>query len=130
MNGLPVNSPPWGTLTAIDLQTGERRWQVPLGEFPQLTAKGVPPTGTDNYGGPLVTAGGLIFIAATPDQKFRAFSKHTGQLLWETVLPAPGFASASSFAVNRKQYIVIACGGGKLKAKSGDKYVAFALSDR
>ena len=125
--GLPVNNPPWGTLTAINLSTGLHLWQIPLGEIPALTEKGIPPTGSDNYGGPLVTGSGLIFIAATPDKKFKAFDKRTGKLLWETVLPAPGYASASTYAVNRKQYVVIACGGGKLRSPSGDKYVAFAL---
>lgn len=126
-NGFPVNTPPWGTLTAINLQTGQHLWQVPLGEFPALSKKGVPPTGTDNYGGPLVTASGLIFIAATPDKKFKALDKHTGKLLWETLLPAAGFASPSTYAINGRHYIVIACGGGKLRSNSGDKYVAFAL---
>jgi quinoprotein glucose dehydrogenase len=126
-SGFPVNTPPWGTLTAINLQTGEHLWQVPLGEFPALSKKGIPLTGTDNYGGPLVTASGLIFIAATPDKKFRAIDKNTGRLLWENTLPAAGFASPSTYAVNGKQYIVIACGGGKLRSISGDKYVAFAL---
>lgn len=128
-NGLPVNNPPWGTLTAIDLQTGDHVWQIPLGEFPALTEKGISPTGTDNYGGPLVTASGLLFIGATPDKKFRALDKRTGKLLWETILPAAGFASPSTYAVNGKQYVVIACGGGKLKSKSGDRYVAFALKN-
>ena len=126
-NGFPVNRPPWGTLTAINLSTGERQWQIPLGEYKSLTDKGVPPTGTDNYGGPLVTATGLLFIAATPDKKFRALDKITGNLLWETILPAPGYASPSTYLVDGRQYIVIACGGGKLRSKSGDKYVAFAL---
>lgn len=128
-NGYPVNTPPWGTLTAIDLNTGEHKWQVPLGEYKELVDKGIPPTGTDNYGGPLVTASGLIFIAATRDEKFRVFDKQTGKMLWETTLPAAGYASPSTYAINGKQYIVIACGGGKLKTKSGDKYVAFSLQD-
>ena len=100
-----------------------------MGEFPALRAKGVPPTGTDNYGGPIITASGLLFIAATPDKKFRAIDKKTGKMLWETELPAAGFASPSTYSVQGKQYVVIACGGGKLKAKSGDKYVAFALEE-
>ena len=126
-NGYPVSAPPWGTLTAIDLNTGEHRWQIPLGEYPELTAKGIPPTGTDNYGGPLVAGSGLIFIAASKDGQFRAFDKKTGNLLWQTTLPAAGYASPSSYSIGGKQYIVIACGGGKLNTKSGDKYVAFAL---
>ncbi|RCR67496.1 outer membrane protein assembly factor BamB family protein [Larkinella punicea] len=128
-NGYPVSSPPWGTLTAVDLNTGEHRWQVPLGEYPELTKKGVPITGTDNYGGPLVTAGGLVFIAASRDEKFRAFDKQTGQVVWEMKLPAAGYATPSTYVVNGKQYIVIACGGGKLNTRSGDRYVAFCLSD-
>ncbi|MFN8343355.1 MAG: c-type cytochrome, partial [Spirosomataceae bacterium] len=126
-NGYPISQPPWGTLTATDLNTGERLWQVPLGEYPELTAKGIPITGTDNYGGPLVTAGGLLFIAATRDERLRAFDKKTGRLLWQTQLPAAGYASPSTYSIAGKQYVVIACGGGKLKTKSGDKYVAFAL---
>lgn len=126
-NGYPVSAPPWGTLTAINLQTGEHAWQIPLGEFPALREKGVPPTGTDNYGGPLVTGSGLIFIAATPDKKFKAFDKSNGQLLWEADLPAAGYASPSTYWVDGKQYIVIACGGGKLRSTSGDRYVAFVL---
>jgi quinoprotein glucose dehydrogenase len=125
--GYPVSQPPWGTLTAVDLNTGQRRWQVPLGEYKALTAKGIPPTGTDNYGGPLVTSSGLIFIAASRDEQFRAFDKETGKVLWTASLPAAGYASASTYSVNGKQFIVIACGGGKLNTKSGDKYVAFAL---
>ncbi|MCF0053339.1 pyrroloquinoline quinone-dependent dehydrogenase [Dyadobacter sp. LJ53] len=126
-NGYPVSQPPWGTLTAVDLSTGQRRWQVPLGEYKALTDKGIPPTGTDNYGGPLVTSSGLIFIAASRDEKIRAFDKDTGKILWTATLPAAGYASASTYSVNGKQFIVIACGGGKLNTKSGDKYVAFAL---
>ncbi|GAB3337983.1 hypothetical protein GCM10027299_49660 [Larkinella ripae] len=128
-NGYPVSRPPWGTLTALDLNTGERRWQVPLGEYPELTKRGIAPTGTDNYGGPLVTAGGLLFIAASRDEKIRAFDKQTGQLIWESPLPAAGYASPSTYTANGRQYVVIACGGGKLKTKSGDRYVAFSLGD-
>lgn len=128
-NGYPVNTPPWGTLTAIDLNTGNRKWQVPLGEYKELVDKGIPPTGTDNYGGPLVTASGLIFIAATRDEKFRAIDRQTGKIIWETQLPAAGYASPSTYAINGKQYVVIACGGGKLKTKSGDKYVAFSFEE-
>lgn len=126
-NGYPVSQPPWGTLTAIDMNSGARRWQVSLGEYPELTAKGIPPTGTDNYGGAAVTAGGLLFIAASRDEQFRAIDRQTGKILWQAKLPAAGYASPSVYAVNGKQYVVIACGGGKLKTKSGDRYVAFAL---
>jgi quinoprotein glucose dehydrogenase len=125
--GYPVSAPPWGTLTAIDLNTGKHRWQVPLGEYPELTQRGIPLTGTDNYGGPLVTGSGLLFIAASKDEKIRAMDKRTGKTLWEAQIPAGGYASPSTYSVNGKQYIVIACGGGKLKTKSGDRYVAFAL---
>ncbi len=128
-NGYPVNEPPWGTLTAVDLNTGNRKWQVALGEYPELIKKGLPATGTDNYGGPLVTGSGLIFIAATRDEKIRAFNKEDGQILWTAQLPAAGYASPSTYSVKGKQFIVIACGGGKLNTRSGDKYVAFSLTD-
>lgn len=128
-DGKPAISPPWGTLTAIDLNTGEHRWQLPLGEYPDYKARGIPATGTENYGGPVVTAGGLLFIAATVDAKFRAFNKLTGELLWEADLPAAGFATPSTYEIDGKQYIVIACGGGKLGTKAGDAYVAFGLRD-
>ena len=127
--GYPAVAPPWGTISAINLNTGELVWKNALGEYPELKAKGIPATGTENYGGPVVTAGGLLFIAASKDGKFRCFHKSTGKLLWETDLPAPGFATPSVYAVGGKQYIVIACGGGKLGTKSGDAYVAFALPD-
>ena len=125
--GYPVIKPPWGTLSAIDLNDGHYLWRIPLGDHPALTAKGVPPTGTEQYGGPIVTAGGLVFIAATMDEKFRAFDKSTGKLLWQVSLPAAGYATPSTYAIRGKQYVVIAAGGGKLGTKSGDSYVAFAL---
>ena len=125
--GIPMVSPPWGTLTALHLPTGEIAWQVPLGEFKELKEKGIPPTGTENYGGPVVTAGGVVFIAASRDEKFRAFDKDTGKILFETDLPAGGYATPAVFDIDGKQMVVIACGGGKMGTKSGDKYLAFAL---
>lgn len=119
-NGDPAIEPPWGTLTAIDLEQGEIRWQVPLG--------GV--NGTENYGGPVVTAGGLVFIAATKDEKFHAFDKKTGELLWEVDLPAGGYATPATYAVDGRQFVVIAAGGGKMGTPSGDAYLAFALAKR
>ncbi len=126
-DGYPGIKPPWGTLNAVDLQTGKLLWKVPLGEYPELTKKGIPVTGTENYGGPLVTKGGLVFIAATKDEKIRAFDKKTGKVVWEAQLPAAGYATPATYEVEGKQYIVIACGGGKIGSKSGDSYVAFSL---
>ncbi|HEV8513561.1 MAG TPA: PQQ-binding-like beta-propeller repeat protein [Cyclobacteriaceae bacterium] len=126
-NGYPGITPPWGTLNAVNLNTGKLLWKVTLGEFPELTKKGIPPTGTENYGGPLVTKGGLVFIAATKDEMIRAFDKSNGKVVWEHQLPAAGYATPATYSVNGKQYVVIACGGGKIGSKSGDSYVAFAL---
>jgi quinoprotein glucose dehydrogenase len=126
--GYPAISPPWGSLSAIDLNAGEIRWKIPFGEYPALAAKGLRGTGSDNYGGAVVTRNGLLFIGATTyDQKFHAFDKATGQLLWETGLPASGNATPSLYMVNGKEYLVIACGGGKNGAPSGGTFVAFAL---
>ena len=125
--GYPAIKPPWGTLSAIDMNTGDYRWRIPLGEHDALTAKGIRVTGTEQYGGPIVTAGGLVFIAATQDEKFRAFDKDTGKLLWQVALPAAGYATPSTYSVRGKQFVVIAAGGGKLGTKSSDAYVAFAL---
>jgi quinoprotein glucose dehydrogenase len=127
-DGYPPLRPPWGTLNAIDLNKGEIRWQIPLGEYPELVAKGMRNTGSDNYGGPVVTANGLLFIGATSfDKKFRAFDKLTGKLLWETTLPAAGNATPSIYEINGREFIVIVCGGGKNDAPSGSSIVAFAL---
>ncbi len=125
-DGYPGINPPWGTLNAIDLNTGKIVWKSVLGEFPELTAMGIPLTGRENYGGPVTTAGGLIFIGATEDEMFRVFDKRTGKVLWQTKLPASGHATPAVYEANGKQYVVIACGGGK-GSKSGDSYVAFAL---
>jgi len=129
-DGYPAVKPPWGTLNAINLNTGEYVWKIPFGEHPELVKKGITQTGSENYGGPVVTAGGLLFIAATLDEKFRVYDKATGKLLWETQLPAAGYATPATYSVNGKQYVVIACGGGKLNTKSGDAYVAFALPEK
>ncbi|MCW5977401.1 MAG: PQQ-binding-like beta-propeller repeat protein [Bryobacteraceae bacterium] len=127
-DGYPAVEPPWGTLNAINLDTGEIAWKIPFGEFPELAAKGLKNTGTENYGGPVVTAGGLLFIGATNhDRKFRAFDKVTGELLWETLLPAAGNATPAVYEVNGRQFVVIAAGGGKSGAPSGGSYVAFTL---
>lgn len=126
--GYPAVAPPWGTLNAIDLNSGKLIWKEVLGEYPELMARGLH-TGTENYGGPVVTAGGLLFIAATKDSKFRVYNKYNGKLLWQTDLPAPGFATPAVYAVKGKQFIVIACGGGKLGTKGAGNYVAFSLPD-
>ena len=127
-DGYPAIKPPWGTLNALDLDTGEYRWQIPLGEYPELVAQGVTNTGSENYGGPVVTAGGLLFIGATVyDNKFRAFDKLTGELLWETTLPNSVNATPATYEVDGRQFIVVAAGGGKGPQPSGALYVAFAL---
>lgn len=126
-DGYPAVRPPWGTLNAIDLNTGEYLWRVPLGEYPELVAQGRAPTGTENYGGPVVTAGGLLFIGASKDEYFRAFDRRDGREVWRWKLPAGGYATPATYAVDGRQYVVIACGGGKMGTKSGDSYVAFAL---
>ena len=113
-DGYPAVAPPWGTLNAINLNTGDLVWRIPLGEYPELAAKGLTNTGTENYGGPIVTAGGLVFIAATNfDRKFRAFDKATGALLWETTLPFSGNGTPATYEVDGRQYVAIAAGGGK-----------------
>ena len=128
--GYPGIKPPWGTLNAVDLNSGKLLWKVPLGEYPELTAKGIPITGTECYGGPLVTKGGIVFIAASKDGRMHAFDKKTGKLLWQAQLPVPGYATPATYTIDGKQYVVIGCGGGKIGSKSGDQYIAFALPDK
>ena len=129
-DGYPAIKPPWGTLNAIDLNTGDYLWRVPLGEYPELMARGLPPTGAESYGGPLVTQGGVLFIGASKDGNFRAFDRRTGRELWRTALPAGGFATPATYEADGRQYVIIACGGGKMGTKSGDAYVAFALPEK
>jgi len=129
-DGYPAVAPPWGTLNAINLDTGEIAWKVPFGEFPELVEKGIRNTGSENYGGPVVTAGGLVFIGATDhDRKFHAFDKANGKLLWETTLPAGGNATPATYEAGGRQFVVIAAGGGKSGRPSGGSYVAFALPE-
>lgn len=123
----PAIKPPWGTLNAVDLNTGEIKWKVTLGEYPELTERGIPPTGTENYGGPLVTASGLIFIGATADESFRAFDKENGKELWKAKLPFSGNATPSTYMVNGRQFVVISAGGGKSGRPKGGSLVAFAI---
>jgi len=127
--GYPAIKPPWGTLNAVDLNTGALKWKVPLGEYRQLTARGIPPTGTENYGGPVVTAGGIILIGATADETIRAFDKETGAILWQAPLPFGGNATPSTYMVNGRQFVVISAGGTKSGRPSGGSLVAFALPD-
>ncbi len=126
-NGLPAIRPPWGTLHAIDLNTGEYIWSVPFGETPELLEKGIRGTGTENYGGAVNTANGLLFIGATRDGYFRAFDKNTGKVLWEYKLPAAAFATPATYEIDGRQFIAIACGGEKLGTEKGNQIVAFAL---
>ncbi len=125
--GYPAVKPPWGTLSAVDMNKGELIWQVPLGEYEELTAAGISKTGTENYGGPVLTDGGIIFIGASKDEYFRVFDKDNGEELWQYKLPAGGYATPSTYMVGSKQYVVIACGGGKMGTPSGSKYIAFCL---
>jgi quinoprotein glucose dehydrogenase len=136
IDGYPAVAPPWGTLNAINMNTGEYAWKIPLGEYPEMAVKGIKDTGSENYGGPIVTAGGLVFIAATLyDNKFRAFDKATGTLVWETRLPFTGDATPSTYSVDGRQYIVVATSTGRPSPTirnagpptAGGAYVAFAL---
>lgn len=127
-HGYPAVAPPWGTLNAINLATGDLLWKVPLGEYPELVAKGIRHTGTLNFGGVVGTSGGIVFVAATADEKIRAFEKQSGKVLWEYQLPAGGYATPSIYVLGGRQYVVIAAGGGgKNATKAGDSIVAFAL---
>ncbi len=126
--GYPAVKPPWGLLNAIDLSKGDFAWRTPLGEFPELAAQGIRNTGTENFGGAIVTAGGLVFIGGSKDAKFHAFDKASGKLLWEAQLPAGGYATPCTYRVGGRQYVVIAAGGGgKPRTASGDAFVAYAL---
>ena len=128
-DGYPAVKPPWGTLNAIDLNTGQYLWKVPLGQYPALAAEGLTDTGSENYGGPVVTASGLLFIGATIyDRKFRAFDSATGRLLWQTDLPYAGVATPITYMIDGRQHVVIATSGQRdPKGPQGSAYVAFAL---
>lgn len=126
--GYPGCKPPWGTLNCVDLNTGKLRWKVPLGEYPELTAQGMAKTGTENFGGAMVSAGGLVFCAGTRDLKIRAFDKDSGAELWSHALPWGGFATPATYEAGGRQFVVIAAtGGGKLGGPTGDAWVSFAL---
>jgi glucose dehydrogenase len=128
-DGYPAIAPPWGTLNAIDLKTGKYVWKIPLGEYPELARQGIKGTGTETYGGPIVTAGGLVFIGATVyDRKFRAFDSRSGKLLWEAELPFAGVATPSTYMIDGRQYVVIATSGARdPKGPAGGAYIAFSL---
>ncbi len=126
-NGYPPIKPPWGYVTGIDLDSGDFRWRVINGEYPELTARGIPKTGTRSHGGSIATAGGLVFMAGTFDRKMRAFDSDNGDILWEHQLEAGGFATPCTYQIEGKQYVVIAAGGGKGDSPSDDAYVAFSL---
>ena len=128
LENYPGNKPPWGTLNCIDLNTGQLKWKVPLGEYPELTAQGIPKTGTENFGGAMVTAGNLVFCSGTRDRRIRAFDTDTGRELWSHELPLHGTAPPATYSAQGRQYIVIAAtGGGKLGGPAGDIWVAFSL---
>jgi len=126
---MPASRPPWGTLTAIDLDNERIAWRIPFGNYPKMLEQGITGLGSENYGGPIITAGGLLFIGATPDRTFKAYNQATGELLWSAELPAAGFATPSTYAVDGRQYVVIAAGGGKLGERTGSDYIAYALPE-
>jgi quinoprotein glucose dehydrogenase len=128
-DGYPAVQPPWGTLNAIDLNTGQYLWKTPLGNYPELAAKGLKDTGTENYGGPVATAGGLVFIGATNfDHTLRAFDSRTGEILWKGDLPYSGNATPATYMIDGKQFVVIATSNARNpKGPQGAAYVAFAL---
>jgi quinoprotein glucose dehydrogenase len=126
--GYPGVKPPWGMLNCLDLNTGKFLWRVPLGEYEELTKKGIPKTGMENFGGPTVTAGGLVFCAGTRDELMRAFDADTGGELWSAKLPHAGTAPPAVYEVGGREFVVIAAsGGGKIEGPTGDAWVAFAL---
>jgi quinoprotein glucose dehydrogenase len=128
-DGYPAVAPPWGTLTAIDLNSGTHAWQIPLGEYPELVARGLGDTGSENYGGPIVTAGGVLFIGATNfDRKFRAFDAATGRLLWQVTLPFAANTTPATYAAGGRQYVLVAAGGGKSREPSGGMFIAYRLA--
>jgi quinoprotein glucose dehydrogenase len=127
-DGYPGVNPPWGLLNCLDLNTGKMLWRVPLGDYEELHGQGMPKTGTENFGGPTVTAGGLVFCGGTRDEKIRAFDKDTGEELWSAKLPWGGYAPPTVYEVNGREFVVIAAtGGGKVGTTTGDAYMAFAL---
>jgi quinoprotein glucose dehydrogenase len=127
-DGYPAITPPWGTVSAIDLNAGRIVWQVPLGEHPELAQRGLGGTGTENFGGTIVTAGGLVFIGGAKDERLHAYDAATGALVWQAPLGAGGYATPATYSAGGRQFVVIAAGGGgKPRTKSGDAFVAFAL---
>lgn len=126
---MPASNPPWGSLSAIDLNTETIAWRIPFGNYPKMLEQGDSGLGSENYGGPITTAGNLLFIAATPDRLFKAYDRRDGKLLWQVELPAAGFATPSTYQVDGRQFVVIAACGGKLGEPTGSEYIAFALPE-